>query len=100
MSTDRENNISITVVYADSSECQLEKKLELKSPVTVKEAIIQSGVTAVYSSLDLNTCDVGIYSKRVSMGHLLNDQDRVEIYRPLTINPKDARRLRAKQKKA
>jgi putative ubiquitin-RnfH superfamily antitoxin RatB of RatAB toxin-antitoxin module len=39
---------------------------------------------------------LGIFSRRVTADDLLHDGDRVEIYRPLTLDPKDARRRRAR----
>ena len=42
---------------------------------------------------------VGIYSKKVSLDKVLQDGDRVEIYRPLVEDPKDKRRKRAKAKR-
>lgn len=42
---------------------------------------------------------VGIFGKRASMETRLADGDRVEIYRPLAIDPKEARRRRALSKK-
>ena len=100
MQSDQGETISIIVVYADSSENQLERQLELQSPVTAKHAIEQSGILEAYPSLDINRCDVGIYSQSVSLDCILKNLDRVEIYRPLVINPKDARRLRAQRKKS
>ena len=40
---------------------------------------------------------LGIFSRRVDAGHVLRDGDRVEIYRPLTLDPMAARRRRAGQ---
>jgi|KBSMisStandDraft_5_1062788.scaffolds.fasta_scaffold1224997_2 putative ubiquitin-RnfH superfamily antitoxin RatB of RatAB toxin-antitoxin module len=38
---------------------------------------------------------VGVFSRRVPSDHVLADGDRVEVYRPLTLDPKEARRRRA-----
>jgi len=40
---------------------------------------------------------VGIFGKRVAMDARLSDGDRVEIYRPLAVDPKEARRRRARR---
>ncbi|WP_239407148.1 RnfH family protein, partial [Francisella tularensis] len=42
---------------------------------------------------------VGVYSQLVDLDYQLKDRDRVEIYRNLTIDPKQARMLRAEQKR-
>ncbi|HVP86672.1 MAG TPA: RnfH family protein, partial [Casimicrobiaceae bacterium] len=44
---------------------------------------------------DLARCPVGIFGRRVERGRILSDGDRVEIYRPLVAEPRDARRRRA-----
>ena len=38
---------------------------------------------------------VGIFSRKVPLDHVLRDGDRIEIYRPLTADPKEMRRQRA-----
>lgn len=42
---------------------------------------------------------VGVYGSRVSLGHVLEPGDRLEVYRPLKVDPKEARRQRAKQQR-
>jgi putative ubiquitin-RnfH superfamily antitoxin RatB of RatAB toxin-antitoxin module len=66
--------------------------LELRLPAgaTVRDALAASGLKGV---------QVGIFGKRVTMDTRLADGDRVEVYRPLAIDPKDARRRRVKSKR-
>ena len=60
---------------------------------TVEQAIYQSGLLNQFPNLDLNS--VGIFSKPVSLDTKLNSFDRIEIYHPLLIDPKEARRRRS-----
>jgi hypothetical protein len=74
---------------------QREASVRLSMPrgATVREALAKSGLATLAGA------KVGIFGKVVSADALLNDGDRVEIYRPLTIDPKDARRRRAARKR-
>jgi uncharacterized protein len=62
--------------------------VELPAGATVADALAASGIQM--------ESPVGIFGKRVTLGHKLLPGDRVEIYRPLAIDPKEARRRRAK----
>ena len=62
----------------------------LPAGATVRDALAAAAVSADA---------VGIFGKRVTPETRLADGDRVEIYRPLAIDPKEARRLRARSKK-
>lgn len=58
-----------------------------------------SGVLARFPELVIEQLAVGIFSQKCSLDTPLKAGDRVEIYRPLTIDPKAARRLRAERNK-
>ncbi len=73
------------------------KTLEVSSGCTVKEAIILSGIMDQFPEIDLTKNKIGIFSKFIQPDTLVQPKDRIEIYRPLIIDPKDARRLRAKR---
>lgn len=88
--------IRVEVAYVDAG-CQFLRELTLGQGATVADAIDQSGVRAV-CGLQGNLLDVGIWSKPVSIDTALADGDRVEIYRPLQVDPKQARRVRVKRK--
>ena len=62
--------------------------VQLDEGATVAEAIAASGLTGTA---------FGIFGKSVAAGHRLRDGDRVEIYRPLKMDPKEARRRRARR---
>ncbi|AJI56658.1 rnfH Ubiquitin family protein [Francisella philomiragia] len=91
--------MKVEVIYALPNE-QKSFYVESDDSLTVREAIIQSKILDAYSELDIiENLKVGIYGQIVNLDHVLEDRDRVEIYRNLTIDPKQARMLRAEQKR-
>jgi putative ubiquitin-RnfH superfamily antitoxin RatB of RatAB toxin-antitoxin module len=86
----------VEVCYATSlSQTLLSVKLPANS--TVAKAIIVSGILDQFPEIDLTKVKVGIWSKKASLNDIVIDGDRIEIYRPLLINPNQARLLRAKR---
>ncbi len=71
--------------------------VEMEESGTVNEAIQRSGVLAAFPGIDLQRAKVGIFGRLVSLGTRVQDGDRVEIYRPLIVEPKQGRRMRAQQ---
>lgn len=88
--------ISIEVVYASLNR-QVLLKVEVPPEVTVRQALALSGIGTEFPELDLQDCPVGIFGKRLAdpEGQTLRQGDRIEIYRPLLVDPKETRRLRA-----
>mgnify|MGYP003362512075 FL=1 len=85
--------LEIEVVYGLPDK-QMLKKLNVQNGCTAREAVCQSGLDEIFSELDLQTAPLGIFGKSVKDETLLRDKDRIEIYRPLLIDPKEARRNR------
>ena len=73
--------------------------LQMTDGATVADALDQSGLLQRHG-LALPGLRVGVWSKAREWTAVLRDQDRVEIYRPLTVDPKEARRQRYKRQKA
>lgn len=84
----------VEVVYALPTR-QYSVHLELADSATVATALAAIDRIAPFKDLDLESREVGVFGQRVSREHLLRPGDRVEIYRPLTVDPKEARRRRA-----
>lgn len=61
----------------------------------VIDAIHLSGITEVLGELRVGAHNVGVFARPVRLDTPLREGDRVEIYRPLSCDPKQARRLRA-----
>lgn len=87
--------INVQVLFAWPDQQHL---LSLQVPVgcTLGDAIDASGIRRHTGDFEINDQNVGIYSRPATLASVLNEGDRVEIYRPLTRDPKDMRRLRAK----
>jgi putative ubiquitin-RnfH superfamily antitoxin RatB of RatAB toxin-antitoxin module len=90
--------ITVEVVYALPEEQTL-LSFSTNAGVSVKDAILQSGILEHYPELDVNNMDVGLFGKRTAMKIALRDKDRVEIYRPLLADPKEIRKRRAAEGK-
>lgn len=89
--------IRVEVVYALRGEQAL-VALELEEGATVRQAIERSGLPLRYPDIDAARMSVGIFGRVTAADTKLRDGDRVEIYRPLSVDPKDARRDRAGQR--
>lgn len=90
--------INIEVVYAlPHEQCLCE--LNVEADTTVIEAIKLSGILEKYPTINLANCTIGIFSKRLVDidQYRLQAGDRIEIYRPLQVDPKEARRKRAEK---
>ena len=85
--------VMLEVVYGLPDK-QVLKKMNVQNGCTAREAVCQSGLDEIFSELDLQTAPLGIFGKSVKDETLLRDKDRIEIYRPLLIDPKEARRKR------
>ncbi len=90
--------IRVTVVHALPEEA-IEVALRLPEGATLADAIDIAGANRRLAVADLSRCPVGIYGKRARRDTVLADGDRVELYRPLKLDPKQVRRRRATEKK-
>ena len=93
-----DNDIGIEVVYA-ANRSQTILRLRVPQGTTIGEAIKLSGILEQFPEIDLKINRVGIFGKIARTGSLLHDRDRVEIYRTLIVDPKEARRRRARLEK-
>ena len=90
--------IAVQVAYASETEqCVLD--LNVPEKTTVRIAIEQSGILQRFPEVNLMQNKVGIYSKLVKLEHELQQNDRVEIYRPLKYDPRQRRQLKVKTSK-
>jgi len=92
-----EGVFQVEVAYARPDE-QAIISLEVKEGTTVGEAVARSGIADRFPEVDLDRNKVGIFGRLVDPRTPLRPQDRVEIYRPLTVDPKESRRRRAKKR--
>lgn len=86
--------LMVEVVYAGSERQRL-VSVSVPAGARVAEAIAASGVLQEFPEIDLTANRVGIFGQLTRLDEVLRDGDRVEIYRPLIADPKEARRKRA-----
>lgn len=88
--------MQIEVVYA-LTDRQSVATVELRDAATVADALAAVADRPPFCELDLTTVPVGIHGELASRTTRLQGGDRVEIYRPLLVNPMEARRRRARR---
>lgn len=93
------SELQVEVAYAAPSR-QAVKALRLPAGSCVEDAIRASGLLTEFPEIDLARQRVGIFGELAELATLLTDGDRVEIYRGLVADPKEARRRRARSHKA
>lgn len=101
----RHKLIPVEVAYA-TPEKQRIISIEVPEGTTALEAARQSGISEEFAGIDLESDAMGIFSEILDGkqrpgpdAYILKPRDRVEIYRPLLIDPKSARVKRARQKR-
>lgn len=92
--------LQVYVCYAESATSAWQRTVRLPAPATAAEAVRASEFAAQYPDRDPWEHGVGIYGKPCLPGTPLSDGDRLEIYRPLTFDPKISRRRRAEHRRA
>ena len=92
--------MNIEIVCATTEKQQL-IALSLAQGCTLIEAVQQSHILDEFPELNLSELSFGIFGKleMQPQQRILQAGDRVEIYRPLLLDPKEARRLRAERAK-
>ncbi len=93
-----DSTIRICIVYSASARTAQIKELTVASGCTLALALKESGVVTQWALGDVQPKDIGVWGRKAPLSHVLRDEDRIEIYRALTVDPKVARRERfAKQ---
>ena len=88
--------IKVSVTYA-LPDRQTVRELELPVGATLALALEQSGLLQDYPEIDLESASVGVYGRRMPLHAVVQSGDRVEIYRQLRMEPKEARRQRLRK---
>jgi len=94
-----DKKISIEVAYARPDKQQI-IPLDVTQGTSVYEGAKKSGIDQIFPEINFESVDMGIFGKVVKKPkeEVLREGDRIEIYRPLTIDPKQARLNRAAKK--
>ncbi len=93
-----EDSIYAEVAYA-TTEHQVLIPVKVANPSSVSETIVLSGLLSRFPDIDLANQKVGIFGQLVKLDQTVCNGDRIEVYRPLKIDPMDARRLKARTEK-
>ena len=91
-----DQQISLEVAYA-TPEKQALLEVVVEQGTTVKQAILAAGIVKRFPDIDLEVLKVGIWNRTCKLTDLPKKGDRIEIYRPLIADPKEARRSRAEK---
>lgn len=83
--------MKIGIAYAAPTR-QAWLSVEVPDGASVKDAIERSGILQQFPEIDLEQQKVGIFSKLTKLDVTLADGDRIEIYRPITCDPKTVKR--------
>ena len=87
----------VEVAYATPSRQEV-IELTVRPGASVEQVIRESGLLQRFPEIDLARSRVGLFGEIVSLRDPVRDGDRVEIYRPLMADPKEARRRRAERR--
>ena len=86
--------VRVTVTFSPAPRDVREWSLDLAAGSTVADAVAASGLREEFPQLDLAALGVGVWGRKAGPRQPLRDRDRVEVYRPLQVDPKVARRER------
>ncbi len=91
---DEKGLLRIEVVYSPAPHVVDQVQLQLPAGSTVEQALRASGLLDRHALTADERLALGVWGKRSALGDALRDGDRVEVYRPLRVDPKEARRQR------
>lgn len=94
MSDKSEQEISAEIVFATETRQEL-IAIQVVNGTTVAEAIESSRLQDLFPDSVLSDCQTGIWGRLVKRTHVLQEGDRIELYRQLQNDPRVARRERA-----
>ena len=86
--------MNITLVYSPAARQVCQWQLQVPGGTSIEQVVLQSGALEQFVEIDLPDLTLGVWGKTCSLDQVLKDQDRIEIYRPLRVDPKVARRER------
>ena len=85
-------NVEVVLALPDS---QMLLSVEVESGATIADVIVTSGIARRFPDADLDALETGVWGKPMPRDHVVTDGDRVEFYRPLQMDPREARRMLA-----
>lgn len=92
--------MKVAVAFSPSAGVALEWAVDVPTSATAIDAIRASGLSERFPEIDVGAATIGRWGRSCALDAPLTEGDRVELYRPLAMDPNEARRLRAKQLRA
>ena len=86
--------VTVTIACSPAAREVYEERLVLLVGATLQDAVGASRIGAVHAGLDWYAMTPGIWGRTVAWDRVLKDGDRIELCRPLQVDPKVARRER------
>ncbi|HJV61842.1 MAG TPA: RnfH family protein [Albitalea sp.] len=86
--------IAVVVAYSPAPRRIDQVSLRMPAQSTLGDALRASGLLDRHPEIDVATSKLGVWGKLRGLGDTLREGDRVEVYRPLKVDPKEARRQR------
>lgn len=83
--------VEVVFALADRQELLV---VELPDGSTADVAIEKSRLARQFPDVDFDALQAGIWGKPITRSHVVKEGDRVELYRPLEMDPREARRLK------
>ncbi|MCF2909932.1 RnfH family protein [Pseudoalteromonas sp. DL2-H2.2] len=90
--------IQVEVVFA-LPEKATTMSVDVAEGTSVEQVVLQSGILERCPEIDPTNLSLGVWNRTVKLNHVVRAGDRVEVYRPLIADPKEARRRRAEKAK-
>jgi len=92
--------LRVEVAYSPSAGQVTLWTLAMPAGSTVGDALARSGLFEAHPELQVQALSVGTWGATRTLADLLRDKDRVEVYRSLRVDPKEARRQRHRSRKS
>ena len=89
----------VEVVYSPAAREVDLVALDVAEGATVLHALRESRLLERHPQIDLANAKVGVWGRVAPLSQVLREGDRVEVYRPLTVDPKEARRQRYRKQR-
>lgn len=84
----------VVLVHGSAPRTVQEAELEVPQSSTVRQALEQANWQALIPEIECAVLTTSVWGRKAGLGHLLREGDRVEVVRPLRVDPKVARRER------
>ena len=85
------------MAYTPAEGTAFETDVDVPATATAIQAIRASGILERHPAIDVSVAAIGVWGRVCAHDAALQAGDRVEVYRPLAMDPNEARRLRAKE---